>query len=173
LLVCTHGSYDQCCGEKGLELFTHLSKHEKDFEVWQTTHLGGHRFAANILILPGGIYYGRINKENYEKIRNSYFNNNLEVNLLRGRCFYHPDVQAAEYYFRSELKYSSLSNLNLISCSTTAKGVVNVCFENKNLNKVFEVLMEKDNKALQLFASCKDKDKKFITQYNLINIRKT
>jgi hypothetical protein len=172
LLVCTHGSHDKCCGEKGLELFNNLSKHEKDFEVWQTTHLGGHRFAANILILPDGIYYGRITKDNYEKIINSHLNNNLEINMLRGRCFYHPEVQAAEYYLRSELKYSYINSLNLISQSTTETGIVNVIFEIENSDNVFEVLLEKNDKALQLFASCRDKHKKFIAQYKLMSISK-
>ena len=171
LLVCTHGSYDNCCGEKGLELFYHLSKNEKDFEVWQTTHLGGHRFAANILILPGGIYYGRINNNNYKKIKNSYLNNKLEVDFLRGRCFYHPDVQAAEYYLRSELNYSFLNNLNLISQSSTENGVFNVTFENEESKKVFELIIEKNDKALQLLASCRDKHKKFIAQYRLMSLR--
>lgn len=172
LLVCTHGSHDKCCGEKGLELFGHLSKHEKDFEVWQTTHLGGHRFAANILILPGGIYYGRINKENYVKIRDSYFDSKLETGFLRGRCFYHPDVQAAEYFFRSELKYSTLNNLHLRGQSTTKNGVVNVIVENTELKRAYEVIMKKNDKALQLFASCRDIHKKFIAQYKLVSINK-
>ncbi len=172
LLVCTHGSHDKCCGEKGLELFNNLSKYEKDFEVWQTTHLGGHRFAANILLLPDGIYYGRINKENYVKIRDSYFDSKLETGFLRGRCFYHPDVQAAEYFFRSELKYSTLNNLHLRSQSTTKNGVVNVIVENTELKRAYEVIIKKNDKALQLFASCRDKHKKFIAQYKLMSISK-
>jgi hypothetical protein len=172
ILVCTHGSYDQCCGEKGLELFNYLNHYEKDFEVWQTTHLGGHRFAANILILPDGIYYGRVNKDNFEKIRNSYLNNKLEAGLLRGRCFYHPDVQAAEHYFRRELEYPYLGNLNLINRSATENGILNVTFENENAENVFEVLLEKNDKALQLHTSCRDKHKKFIAQYKLISISK-
>jgi len=170
MLVCTHGSYDNCCGEKGLELFYHLSKKEKYFKVWQTTHLGGHRFAANILILPGGIYYGRINRDNYKKIKNSYINNKLEIDLLRGRCFYHPDVQAAEYYLRSELNYSYLNNLYLISKSTTEDGTIDVRFKNEDSNKVFELTIEKNDKALQLLASCRDKHKKFIAQYRLMSL---
>ncbi|NIT12819.1 MAG: sucrase ferredoxin, partial [Candidatus Dadabacteria bacterium] len=72
LLICTHGSYDQCCGTRGVELYNKLSAIEEKFDVWQTTHLGGHRFASNILLLPEGIYYGRVNEDNYTLIKNQY-----------------------------------------------------------------------------------------------------
>jgi hypothetical protein len=29
-------------------------------ETWETTHVGGHRFAGNLVILPPGLYYGPV-----------------------------------------------------------------------------------------------------------------
>lgn len=172
LLICTHGSYDNCCGEKGLELFNHITKDEKDFEVWKTTHLGGHRFAANLLILPDGIYYGRINKQNYDKIRKSHRSNHLEINMLRGRCFYTAGVQAAEYYLRSKLDYTDHDNIILISQTIIKNRTLKVIFKNKSNNISYQVLLEKNEKALQLLSSCGDKHKKFIAQHKLISISK-
>ncbi len=65
LLVCTHGRRDACCAKFGLGVYQAL---RQDFapaskgrlRVWQTSHTGGHRFAANIIDLPEGRYWGRL-----------------------------------------------------------------------------------------------------------------
>jgi hypothetical protein len=61
LLVCTHGSRDRCCGRLGGELFS-LLLGEAPTMVWQSSHLGGHRFAPTALSLPDGLQYGRLNE---------------------------------------------------------------------------------------------------------------
>lgn len=51
LLVCTNGKRDQCCAQFGGRLARELAA---DFpgRVWESTHLGGHRFAVTALRLP-------------------------------------------------------------------------------------------------------------------------
>jgi hypothetical protein len=56
-LVCTHGRRDRCCARLGGPLARSLAKERGD-EVWETTHVGGHKFAANLVLLPHGRYYG-------------------------------------------------------------------------------------------------------------------
>lgn len=60
-LVCTHGNRDACCGRFGSQLAGVLSA--KGYPVWETTHVGGHRFAPNLVILPEGLYYGPVDAE--------------------------------------------------------------------------------------------------------------
>src|SRR5581483_10707244 len=55
-LVCTHEEHNHCCGTFGLPLYVELVNALKE-HAWQTTHLGGDRFAANMVCLPHGIYY--------------------------------------------------------------------------------------------------------------------
>ena len=57
-LVCTHGRRNACCGQYGGALARSLAA--AGYPVWETTHLGGHRFAANLAILPHGLYYGPV-----------------------------------------------------------------------------------------------------------------
>ena len=57
--VCTNGQRDLCCARFGLPTFKKLSEAVGE-RVWQTTHLGGHRFAPNVLALPQGVLYGRV-----------------------------------------------------------------------------------------------------------------
>src|SRR5262249_46855313 len=46
--VCTNGQRDLCCARFGLPVYSALRERVAG-RVWQTTHLGGHRFAPNIL----------------------------------------------------------------------------------------------------------------------------
>ena len=58
-LVCTNGRRDLCCAEKGRPIVTALAAAYPD-ETWETTHVGGHRFAGAMLVLPHGLSYGRL-----------------------------------------------------------------------------------------------------------------
>jgi (2Fe-2S) ferredoxin len=60
--VCTHGRRDACCARQGNRVYTALER-EAPGRVWQCSHLGGHRFAATVVTLPTGIYYGRVTPE--------------------------------------------------------------------------------------------------------------
>ncbi|HSD79495.1 MAG TPA: sucrase ferredoxin, partial [Solirubrobacteraceae bacterium] len=55
--VCTHGERDRCCARLGRALFRALSAARPD-ATWQTSHLGGHRFAPTLLHLPSGLSLG-------------------------------------------------------------------------------------------------------------------
>ncbi|MEM1413451.1 MAG: sucrase ferredoxin [Myxococcota bacterium] len=52
LFVCTHGKRDRCCSKFGVRLVAAAEK--AGGEVWETSHLGGHRFAATTLRLSDG-----------------------------------------------------------------------------------------------------------------------
>ena len=59
-LVCAHGRRDACCARLGLPLFDALQASLPPERLWQSSHLGGHRFAPNVLVLPAGVQLGRI-----------------------------------------------------------------------------------------------------------------
>ena len=55
-LICTNGNRDICCALEGRKL---INEFEARGEVaWESTHLGGHRFAPTRLTLPDGRMYG-------------------------------------------------------------------------------------------------------------------
>lgn len=62
VLVCTHGKRDQCCGILGGKVFAKLHSVRPAW-LWQSSHLGGHRFAPTLLSLPDGMSYGRVPEE--------------------------------------------------------------------------------------------------------------
>ena len=57
--VCTNGQRDLCCARFGLPTYAALRERVGE-RVWQTTHVGGHRFAPNVLTLPQAALYGRV-----------------------------------------------------------------------------------------------------------------
>ncbi len=60
VLVCTHGRRDRCCGSWGTELWQELSTLDlgDDVRLWRTSHTGGHRYAATMVVLPEGTAWG-------------------------------------------------------------------------------------------------------------------
>ena len=64
IFVCTHGSRDSRCGIRGNILLTllrdEIEKQElgKRISAWRTSHIGGHKYAANIIVYPHGDWYG-------------------------------------------------------------------------------------------------------------------
>jgi hypothetical protein len=63
-LVCTHGAIDACCAKFGYPVYRELKKIAAESgtntRLWRCTHFGGHRFAATLLELPSGRYWGRL-----------------------------------------------------------------------------------------------------------------
>ncbi len=101
-LVCAHGRRDRCCGTLGSAVFRALKS--QGVEVWQTSHLGGHRFAACALSLPSGLMYGRLRPEHAGGFAAAHLTGKLgELDLFRGRCAYDRPTQAAETFLFQRL----------------------------------------------------------------------
>ncbi|QNN49059.1 hypothetical protein H9L10_12550 [Phycicoccus endophyticus] len=62
VLVCTQGTRDACCAVRGRPIVATLARERPD-EVWECTHLGGHRFAGTLLVLPEGACYGYLDPD--------------------------------------------------------------------------------------------------------------
>ncbi|KPQ20907.1 sucrase ferredoxin [Halomonas sp. HL-93] len=67
VLCCTHGKKDKCCAKYGYQTYKALVKavteHHLPFEVWESSHLGGCRLAASLILLPQVRKYGRISPD--------------------------------------------------------------------------------------------------------------
>lgn len=94
-LVCTNGQRDLCCARFGLPIY-HTLRERFGARVWQTTHLGGHRFAPNLLVLPQSALYGRVNDETLDDLLSDTEAGVLHAPLLRGRHGYAQPAQVAE-----------------------------------------------------------------------------
>jgi hypothetical protein len=95
--VCTNAARDRCCGRFGLPLYAALRERVGD-RVWQTTHVGGHRFAPNVLVLPSGRLYGRVRPADLDGFTDTVERSALGARWLRGTSFAAAAVQAAEAF---------------------------------------------------------------------------
>jgi hypothetical protein len=101
-LICTHGTHDRCCAKFGNALYAAMRRAAGD-DVWQISHIGGCRFAPNVLFLPQGTVYGRVQVDDCKSLVDAARSGRVVSRLLRGRSCYSKPVQAAEYFFRSEV----------------------------------------------------------------------
>ena len=93
--VCTNGQRDLCCARYGLPVYAELRNLVGE-RAWQTTHVGGHRFAPNVLTLPQGAIYGRVFVDEVPEFTTKIENGELSTRHLRGRSAYPPEAQVAE-----------------------------------------------------------------------------
>lgn len=111
--VCTHGRHDTCCAEQGRPVAEALSRRLPD-QTWECSHIGGDRYAGNMLVLPYGLYYGRLDPESAERVAAELSAGRLELDHLRGRSGYPMAVQAAEIALRRELGETRLDAVRLL-----------------------------------------------------------
>jgi hypothetical protein len=97
--VCTHGRRDPCCAERGRPLASALTRAYPE-QTWESTHIGGDRFAGNMIAFPHGFYFGRVEAVSGVEIAARYLDGKLDMEHLRGRCCRPIDVQAAEHFLR-------------------------------------------------------------------------
>ena len=101
-LVCTHGRHDACCAERGRPLCAALTQ-AAPAHTWEASHIGGDRFAPNVLVLPHGLYYGRLDAADAAEFATAHLAGRLDLDHLRGRSAYPFSVQAAEIHLRRHL----------------------------------------------------------------------
>lgn len=100
--ACTHGKHDVCCAVKGRPLATALSEARPDL-VWECSHIGGDRFAPNVVVLPSGWYFGRVPPAEAAEFTDSVIAGKLPSRYYRGRSAYVPAVQAAQHFAAEQL----------------------------------------------------------------------
>ncbi|MEM7153714.1 MAG: sucrase ferredoxin [Myxococcota bacterium] len=102
VLVCTNGRRDVCCSVEGIPVAKAFERQE-GVEVWHTTHLGGHRFAATLLELPRGLCYGRVSADEVPALAEAIVAGRIDrLDRLRGRTALSCPEQAAETFWRRE-----------------------------------------------------------------------
>jgi hypothetical protein len=95
-LVCAHAQRNACCARFGGPLAQALAARYPG-QVFQTTHVGGHRFAANLVILPHGLYYGPVGVAEATAAIGAYERGAVTPGRYRGRAGQPKAVQEADY----------------------------------------------------------------------------
>lgn len=122
-LVCTNGRRDPCCAERGRPLARTLSAAFGE-RVWECSHIGGDRFAGNVVCFPHGIYLGRVRPEEAVSIAQRYAEGIIDLDHYRGRSCYDFAVQSAEYFVRRRENLHHVNDLVLVKRTERRPGEV-------------------------------------------------
>jgi hypothetical protein len=104
VFVCSHGNRDDRCGQCGpplvdrfrAELETRMLSEQ--IHVRKVSHLGGHAYAGNVLIYPGGHWYGYVTPADVPLLIDTHLvNHRITKSLWRGRMGLSPEEQLAQY----------------------------------------------------------------------------
>lgn len=101
-LACTHGSHDACCAEFGRTAAAALADTAGD-RAWECSHVGGDRFAANVVVLPHGVYHGRVTAAGAAELVARHDAGRTVLGTFRGRTRHPFVVQFAEAALRRHL----------------------------------------------------------------------
>ncbi|HVF54607.1 MAG TPA: sucrase ferredoxin [Pyrinomonadaceae bacterium] len=165
-LVCTHGRRDKCCAKFGRPVYKSLVAHE-GHTVWQSSHVGGDRFAANLVCFPHGLFYAHVSDEGGKRIADEYRAGRLVPAEYRGRaCFSYP-VQAAEYFVRSESGIVALDELRQVGCERTARNVWSVRFVSASDGRIHQAKVTARMSEFQNLITCHAAEKQRVVQYVL------
>ena len=114
VLVCGHGARDACCARRGTAVYAALADQLAKDQLWLSSHQGGHRFAANVLVLPLGVHLGRIAPGDAAPVVARVLSGRIDLPHYRGRSVYAARVQAAELAVRTARGLDGVGDLELV-----------------------------------------------------------
>jgi len=113
-VVCTHGKRDRCCAKFGRPLYDAVREQAEDGWVWQSSHVGGDRFAGNLVALPSGVFLGRVEPGDAWHALDELLAGRVPLERYRGRSCHSFPVQAAERAVREATGLMGVDELRLV-----------------------------------------------------------
>jgi hypothetical protein len=156
-LVCANGRRDRCCARHGLPVYNALAEalpSDPQPQVWQCTHLGGHRFAANLVCLPHGLAFGRVRAESALEIIEAYRDGRIYLPNLRGRVCDRPVVQAAEYFLHQHRSGDGIDDYHPLDAQEIEPGAWQVRISDTRSEQVIQLRVHVTPTEQRVFESC-------------------
>jgi hypothetical protein len=143
LLVCTHGKHDPCCARFGRPLYEALREEVEADWVWQSSHVGGDRFAANLVALPSGLFFGRVEPSESWTVVDELLAGRIPLDRYRGRSCHAFPVQAAERAVRETTGLVGVDDLELVASVAEDDGRWRVRYRRRGSQVEWETLVER------------------------------
>jgi hypothetical protein len=96
--------------------------------IWESSHVGGDRFAGNLVCLPGGHYFGRVGPAEAARVVDRHLAGAIDLDHYRGCCVDPPVVQAAEWFARTATGLAGVDDLEVTGRDRLEGGVQAVRF---------------------------------------------
>ncbi|SDP43194.1 hypothetical protein SAMN04515671_4204 [Nakamurella panacisegetis] len=123
--VCTNGKRDRCCAIVGRGVAVDLHERHGDAVV-EISHLGGHRYAGTMLVLPWAYAYGFLDPAAAAAVADAAREGLVHPGGLRGRADLSPVAQAAEVLLRREMVPAGPDAVRIRSVSHLERETVEV-----------------------------------------------
>ena len=169
-LVCTHGRRDKCCAKFGIPVYNALRDCEGE-SVWQSSHVGGDRFAANVVCFPHGLFYAHTTEETARRVVSEYRAGRVVLEKFRGRACYFGFAQAAEFFARSESGLTSLDALRFRSSAPEGPSAWRVRFVEEGAGRMHELLVASRTSEFRNFITCHAEEERAVPQFALEDYR--
>lgn len=169
-LVCTHGRHDICCADKGRPLYRALSPIRPEW-TWEVSHLGGDRFAGNLLVLPRGDYFGRVEPDRVAGLVSSYESGRIDLTHHRGRSIHPRLVQAAEFFLREAEGITGFEGLAVTDYRRRDHDHADVVF--RVADGAFEVSVRARHADEPTLLTCRAGEPGYRVFYDLVSITPT
>ena len=109
-LICAHSKHDVCCAVRGRPVARAMALARPE-QTWECSHVGGERFAANVLVLPYGLLYGRVLPFGVAGFAEASERGEVIGALLRGKIGLTPPAQAALAFAHSLLEDAQVGDV--------------------------------------------------------------
>jgi hypothetical protein len=166
-LVCTDGNHDKCCAKYGLRTYKALREKFGD-RIWESSHVGGDRFAANLICFPHGLYYGRVSELEAERVVLEHQKGRLFLGNYRGRTSYPKNAQIGEYFLRRQLVDDGLESFRLVEHKALDQDVAEVCFESRKDGALHIIRFLRKDSGLENHMTCTSEEKGCVVEYHLL-----
>ena len=168
VLTCVNGKRDRCCAKWGRPIHRAFSK-AAGVSAWQTTHLGGHRFAPTTLVLPDGIHYGWLAPSEAAPLAEAHRRGEIyRLDRLRGEVVFDRPVQAAAYFLRRETACRKIGEVRLMAAEQNEAGW-QVTFAIADTR--YRVTLAVESVTVSYPKSCGDAPGASISQYRLVTCK--
>ena len=111
--MCANGKHDACCATFGLPVAQAVAR-LWDERTWECSHVGGDRFAGNLVCLPDGIFYGHLDPDSTRDAVTAHEDGRMLLPYCRGRSALPFPVQAAELLARQRLAIEALDGMRYL-----------------------------------------------------------
>jgi hypothetical protein len=164
LLVCTNGRHDQCCANLGRPLVRALRDSSWADRVWECSHIGGDRFAPNLVVLPDSLYFGRVDPESAPSVLSALDEGRIDLSRFRGRTSFSLAEQAVEHFVRGELGIDAVDGVVIDRQAADGSFPVRIA------DRVLRVRVRRRLESVAEPLTCKGKANQLVPTFTLESI---
>jgi hypothetical protein len=166
-IACTNGRKDPCCATYGMRAYKALVQ-QVGHLAWQSTHVGGCRFAGNVACFPHGIYYGHVDPDDVTAIVEEYRRQRLYLEKYRGRLGLSLEADVAEYFLRLQTGVRELAQFRLVDVQHETEERWRARFASRTTGELHRVEVTRMQADYEDYLSCQAIEQRRPPCYHLV-----